>query len=181
MTRPRGNSIIKWCDGIPYMELRHRQSVFFDPEDIDRIRQHNWYVSKSAGGYYVWASVGAKRRIAMHRFVMNLMDRDKFIDHIDGNPLNNQKYNLRICSHAENSRNRRVRKNNPSGFKGVELVRTTGRFRAKIRVNGKDIPGGSYGDAIEAAKKYNEMAIKYFGEFAWLNKIPHSTTNTQNK
>lgn len=91
------------------------------------------------------------------------------IDHKDGNGLNNVRSNLRDASSGQNNFNVGITKRNKSGYKGVYGYR--GKYVACIRKSGKLIHGGSFVTAIDAAKKYNELAIEHHGEFAWLNKI----------
>ncbi len=93
------------------------------------------------------------------------------IDHLDGNPLNNKKNNLRICTHAENMRNSKIRINNKSGYKGVSYQENSNNYRASIRFNNIKINIGDFIDPIDAARAYNAAALKYHGEFAHLNKI----------
>mgnify|MGYP000246947637 CR=1 FL=1 len=106
----------------------------------------------------------------MHRLIMNV-EKDFFIDHVDGCSLNNQKNNLRMCTHAENMRNKKLPINNTSGFKGVYWHKHTKKWMGFIRINTKQLHLGLFSNAIDGAKAYNEAAIKYHGEFAKLNKI----------
>ena len=91
------------------------------------------------------------------------------VDHIDNNPLNNQKYNLRICLLKDNSKNSTKRKNTSSKYKGVYFETGTKKYKANIKVNYKTISLGRFTNEIDAAKAYDAAAIKYFGEFANLN------------
>lgn len=92
---------------------------------------------------------------------------DMEIDHIDGNGLNNQKENLRICTRSENMRNRDKQADNLSGYKGV--YKKDNRYRAQITVEGKQIYLGSYQNIEDAVKAYNEASIKYHGKFSKTN------------
>lgn len=103
-------------------------------------------------------------RMLMETFLKRKLDKSEKIDHINGNTLDNRLKNLRICSHTENMRNRKT-----SGFKGVSKT-ASGKYRARITVNNKELHLGSFKSKEEAAKAYNEAANKYYGVFARLNK-----------
>ena len=90
-------------------------------------------------------------------------------DHINGDGLDNRKQNLRICTHAENLRNRRLGKNNTSGYKGVSWHKLHKLWYAHISHNKKLMSLGYFKDKEEAAKAYDRKAIELFGEFAKLN------------
>jgi hypothetical protein len=108
-----------------------------------------------------------RKRIWMHRFIMNTPDGME-TDHRDMIRLNNQRYNLRTCTKAQNQRNRTKLSNNTSGFKGVTF--NNGRIQSQIKIDGKLIYLGTFPTPIKAAQAYNDAAIKYFGEFARLNE-----------
>lgn len=57
------------------------------------------------------------------------------VDHIDGNPKNNAIANLRLVSHAQNSKNRKLNSNNSSGVKGVSWFPKSRMWRAYISVD----------------------------------------------
>jgi hypothetical protein len=89
------------------------------------------------------------------------------VDHIDGNPLNNVRSNLRLCTNQQNLRNMRS-KGGSSKFKGVSKLGR--RYVARIMVDGKDVRRKSFYCEVEAAVQYDEWASELFGEFAWLNR-----------
>jgi hypothetical protein len=93
------------------------------------------------------------------------------IDHKDGDRLNNQKSNLRFATSSQNKVNRGARKDNRSGFKGVAWHKQNKNWTARLMIDGKYQHLGSFSNKIDAAKKYNEFALKTYGEFAWLNKL----------
>jgi len=93
------------------------------------------------------------------------------IDHHDQNSLNNKRNNLRPCTRSQNLANGRRQSNNTSGFRGVSWHEGGGKWRAYITVNGKRKHLGLYCYKTTAARAYNKAAVKYFGEFAVLNKI----------
>ncbi len=95
--------------------------------------------------------------------------RNKEIDHRDGNGLNNQRSNLRFCTHAENMRNRNIQKNNTSGYKGVSWNKNARKWQAVIKYNGTHIYLGLFFCLVSAARTYDGKARELYGEFARLN------------
>jgi len=112
-----------------------------------------------------------QKAMKMHRFIMNANEGDGIIDHRDTDRLNNQKYNLRHSSIAENLRNQKINKNNKSGFKGVRLHKPSMLYIAQIGFNNTQKHIGYYKCPIDAARAYNKVAFELFGDFALLNKI----------
>lgn len=150
------------------------QEFYFDKEDYERVSQHTW--SNNGKGYIMTGvynkDSGRVIGLRLHRLIMNVSYSKTFVDHINHNPLDNRKSNLRVCSRAENNRNQSVNVNNTSGFKGVHWHNVTNKWVARIRINGKLKHLGYFTNKLEAAKAYNKAASFYFGEFAYLNKIP---------
>lgn len=100
-------------------------------------------------------------------------DHSKQVDHENKMRWDNRKRNLRICTQPQNLFNRGKNKNNTSGYKGItEDRRKRGkRWHARIGVENKIKSLGYYITKEEAARAYNEAALKYHGEFALLNRI----------
>ena len=90
----------------------------------------------------------------------------KYLDHIDNNPDNNRISNLREATHAENLWNTKMQSNNATGYKGASFHKPSGRFMAKIRIDGKRKHLGYYPTAKLAHEAYKSAANKLFGEFA---------------
>jgi hypothetical protein len=90
------------------------------------------------------------------------------IDHEDHDGLNNQKENLRICSHSKNMQNAKKQKRTTSSmYKGVCIHRTS--FAANIQLDKKQIYIGLFKTEEDAAKAYDKKAIELFGKYAYLN------------
>jgi hypothetical protein len=93
------------------------------------------------------------------------------IDHINRNPLDNRKENLRVATQTENTWNMSKQSRNTTGFKGVWFDKTLGKFRAGLSSNNKTIHIGCFDKAIDAAKAYDAKAKQLRGEFACVNEI----------
>lgn len=138
-----------------------------DDEDFEEINSFNWHlaVSGNGAGYAGRRKMG--KTIFLHRQLTKCPNGLE-VDHINGDPLDNIRNNLRIVTHAQNLRNRKINKNTTSGFKGVR--NNHGRWQAYINF-GKFICLGNFSTKEEAARAYNKSALVYFGEFARLNEI----------
>ena len=98
------------------------------------------------------------------------MNAPKFtnVDHIDGDPLNNDPNNLRFASHSENGANRRKSMNTKLKSKGVRIRRD--KFYAQCKQHGVSYTAGPFPDEGSAAKAYNKLSKMIFGSFAKLNE-----------
>lgn len=136
------------------------------------LKVHHQYPDKAA---YIYCSKRDENKkviqTALHRMLMGF-PKEKVVDHIDRNPLNNKRNNLRICTNEENSRNRSKSNfinGNPvtSIYKGVSKNKITGTFCVKFDRQYR------FYDEIAAANFYNHMAKEIYGEFASLNEVPY--------
>lgn len=152
------------------IKLTQNKIAFIDDEDFERVSQFKWCAFKSYGGkFYAQRRIARNKVLALHRFIMNAQDSDLEVDHIDGNPLNNQKTNLRLVTHSQNQKNFKKFKNNTSGFKGVCWHKQKGKWRASIHCDGKQYFLGLFTSKVEAAHAYDIAAKRLFGEFSNLN------------
>ena len=100
----------------------------------------------------------------------------KEIDHIDGNSLNNNINNLREVTHQQNSWNQKKNRSHngkptSSIYKGVSWHKQIKKWVVRIRIDGKNKSLGVFDNEKVAAFIYNIYAIKYYGEYAYLNII----------
>lgn len=141
------------------ISLTQGQYAMVDDADFSRVNALKWGATKIGGHYRASHSFncnGRIGRIQMSRFILGL-DRGKktpyLVDHIDRNPLNNQRSNLRLCSHSENMRNR-PRMNKTGLPKGVRPASRCAGFMARITVNKKLIYLGSFATPELAHEAY---------------------------
>ena len=90
---------------------------------------------------------------------------DEFIDHINHNPTDNRWCNLREATYATNNKNRRLGKDNTSGYKGVSWHKGRNKWRAEIRVDGIGKHLGYYDTPEAASKAYCVASATFHGEF----------------
>lgn len=154
------------------IKIQYKQDEYIDFE-IDEQDLHLiigvWYqAALRHGKFYLY---NRNENKYFHRIAMNV-PTGMVIDHIDGNPQNNKRNNLRICTPQQNACNKnKTTQATTSQYKGVSLCKCTGKYRAYINNCGKRIDLGRYKTEIEAALKYNEHAAVIFGEYANLNVI----------
>ena len=157
-----GDSIMK------RIKLTQGKFALVDDEDFAKLSKYKWHSLKGTNTFY--AARGF--RLRMHRFILNAKEGQE-IDHRDGNGLNNQKSNLRFCTHSQNNMNqRKLKKNLSSKYKGVSWHKNKKKWAVSIYIDGKNKYLGDFKDETDAAEAYNEAAMKYYGEFANLNTIP---------
>ncbi len=149
-----------------------------DDADYDWLNQYMWFRSSSGYAHYdfrnsVLCEVPKSPCTSMHRLILGLPNGDKRkSDHRNHIPLDNQRDNLRICTTSENQHNRSLTKRKTSSqYKGVHWNSRAKKWYARIWLNKKIIVLGSFSLEKYAAQAYNLAAKKYYGEFAFLNKI----------
>lgn len=104
----------------------------------------------------------------LHRYLLNCNDLDYYVDHINGNKLDNRIENLRIVTPQQNNMNKKSTDKSTSKYIGVYLY-SDGKWKASIRVNNKNIHLGTFIKEIDAAKSRDIATKKYFGEHGKLN------------
>jgi hypothetical protein len=158
------------------IQLTQGKVTLVDDNMFEYLSQWKWYVYKCGNKFYAARNIKVSkakiRLMLMHRFITNNKNTKMHTDHINGNGLDNRTINLRICTHSQNLINRGASINNKTGYKGVSYDKNSNKFKAQIRVNKKNITLLTTNNPVDAARAYNNAAIKYFGEFAQLNVIP---------
>jgi hypothetical protein len=146
-----------------------RLVALIDDADYVAVAQFDWYPQLCKSGRrpvmrHIFLP-GKHATEFLHNFLIGVIG----VDHIDRNPLNNQRSNLRVATAGQNARNASKRRNaQTSAFKGVSLYRN-GKWVAQIQVDRRKVHLGYFATAIDAALAYDGAARRLFGEFAVLN------------
>ncbi len=169
--------------------LTQNKLTLIDNRNFKWLHQYNWCVSSADNTYYVVRGITTQTQnikenikqkqklILMHREIVERklgrkLNNNEEVDHINGNGLDNREYNLRICNSSQNKMNRKKQKRKTSSiYKGVSWNRPNKKWTAQLKYKRKKIHLGCFKNEVDAAITYNEAAIKYFGEFANLNKV----------
>lgn len=152
------------------IKLTQGKVALVDDEDFEYLNKWKWGVIKSGEKNFrarrIYGTKNNQKCVYMHRLLIKT-PLNLECDHIDHNGLNNQKLNLRNCTHQQNQRNRRYA-GKTTGLKGVILAE--GKYiTSRIVVNRKQIRLGIFKTLEEAGEAYDMAALKYFNEFANLN------------
>ena len=150
--------------------LTNFKETLVSKEDYERLFKYRWNSDKRNYVYRETKKGNKYHRILMHRDILNNYDKGMVTDHIDGDPLNNTRENLRICTQKENTRNSKAIKKT-SIYKGVHLSK---RYNKKSYIT--YIADGKFvrqitgiGNEKIAALIYDILAYDRFGEYARFN------------
>lgn len=162
-------------DGTAIIPLTRGLVTVIDQQDAD-LGAVLWKAHPGRGGH-ICAARGVRNggghttellhRVILARKLRRPLRPGEQVDHINGNPLDNRRSNLRLATHAQNMRNSRAL--SASGYKGVTWHKQCRKWRAEIQHNGQKRHLGLYTSRIEAARAYDDAARQLFGPYAALN------------
>jgi len=155
------------------IELGQGKFALVDDKDFEYLNQFKWHLgTEKSNSQYAIRHIrinGKRTTIAMHKVILN-NPAGTVSDHINGNGLDNRRENLRICTVRNNCMNRK-QQGGTSKYKGVSLHSPGGKWKSRIKTNGKTYNLGCYKTQEEAASVYNIAAKIMFGNFANPNQI----------
>ena len=143
--------------------------AIIDLDDIELISKYKWSYHK---GYATTKDKKTRKEIGMHNLIMNVQDRESYVDHIIHNDeekrgLDNRKSNLRIVNPTQNAQNSKKSIRNTSGVKGVNWDKKRNKWRVRITIDGKRIELGWFDNKEDAIKVREETENKYWGEYGY--------------
>ena len=139
---------------VAFLRLEDRQGntvaeAMIDSADMGRVLDFGrWRRARNGYVYSFTRAEGRRRDVALHRFLLSAPE-GKVVDHINHDPLDNRKANLRLLTKAENMQNRRgpvIGKRDP--FRNV--YRQTKSDGYVVRVQGRYF--GTFPTLDEAAR-----------------------------
>lgn len=137
---------------------------YFNVEDYEKVKMVCWH--EEANGYIFGYDCESKKKIALHRYVMDCEQDDFVLDHINRNPKDCRRENLRLCTQSENTYNRSIYKNNKSGYRGVFFDKRSNKWIAYINKDYKRYTLGYYEDKDIAIAKRIAAEKELFGRYS---------------
>lgn len=146
------------------IDLTKGMVALIDADDMAAVHAAGaWYANWTGNRWYAAKYKPGGGVVRLHTFLTDW----PFVDHINGNGLDNRRTNLRPATRAQNSANAHMGRNNTSGYKGVSLHKASGLWRAYIGGGGRTrVELGLFTTPEEAALAYDEAAVARWGEYA---------------
>lgn len=149
------------------MPLTRKLFALVDAADFEVVNAHVW--SANARGYAT--TLHGDRSLLLHNFLLGSSSRERQIDHINRDRLDNRRQNLTYVTRIENRRNSTLAKNNTSTYRGVSRHSYKG-WVARIGSGAARKYLGVFTTAEAAARAYDKSAREHYGMLAQLN-FPH--------
>lgn len=156
-------------DGVAYFNIYNQKNekiatFIIDVCDIQKVKYHKWRLSH---GHVVTGLPSKGQQRDLSHIVLDIPKDDYVVvDHINGDPFDNTRGNLRICSQGENVLNKRFMSNNTSGFIGVSYKKDRDRYDPEIRFGYTRCHLGMTKTIEEAVYKRYIAEQLLFGEYA---------------
>ena len=165
-----GKPILRNENGFAVIELINKKKEKTSETIVDEniyynLIKHRWYLNNHG---YVIGRGENKKLVLLHRYIMGY-NGDDFIDHINNNPLDNRKENLRIITAKQNSQNKSASKNSTSKYVGVSWNTKNKQWIANITINCKLKYLGNFSEEIDAAKARDLATREHYGDFGNYN------------
>lgn len=162
--------------GYAFRRIRMAQPRYakVDPADYKRLRKYEWFAMKGIYTFYIYrcvpgGKVKKRKLISLHKEIIKA-PAGMVIDHINHDGMDNRSANLRTATYSQNVCHRKKHSDSKfSKYKGVYRKKKNHKWEVRISFEKKQIHIGCFRNEIDAAKAYDEAAMKYHGQFACLN------------
>ena len=156
---------------MPEIPLTQGKFAIVDDVDYEFLMQFKWCAINPGGAWRPMRKskqYGTWRNLYMYHVIMARMGIFDFdcVDHIDRNPLNNRRSNLRPATKSQNGHNCGLRRDNTTGIKGVSYSKRDKVFQGKTKIEGQEVYCGSFDNAAEAGAAVKARRKELMGEFA---------------
>lgn len=175
-TRYYRNEYYEYNDMILLVMIRKRDNkrtiASIDKQDYDRVSKHIWYPHRDKRKPEHSIYCLSKGGLRLHRFIINNFNiTDQIIDHIDRNPLNNRRSNLRVVNILINNNNMSISRNNSSGIIGVRFRTERNKWESRILFEDKIVTKlfNTKEEAIEHRKKMEKLKQKLILKGIYMN------------
>lgn len=152
------NEYIDNQDGTTSVKVYDRfgkyiDSFIIDTDKVNLVKKFKWIlvkdnIVKDRPRFRVITAIHPS--IILGRYLLNISEKDLYVDHIDNNPLNNTMKNLRVTNKTQNQINHDIQSNNTSGFTGVVWNAERNKWQAQIKFKNKKITAGRYKNKCDA-------------------------------
>jgi len=161
-------------DSVTRIPLPHGYTAIVDKIDSDLAELPVTSKQTPTSGPYAFINMkveGKNHMISVHTIILERilgrsLEKGELVDHIDLNPLNNRRNNLRLADKRKNATNAKKRSDNKSGYKGVCWSKPAKRWRAYGKKLGKQIHLGYFDTPELAHEAYKKFAAIEYGEYA---------------
>ena len=149
------------CGEISYLCIENKPNketvlISVDACDVEVLSRYRWYFHRKHGvPVYVATRSNGNKHLLLHRMLMGT-PKGMETDHINGDTFDNRKCNLRVVTTSQNGLSCRKLSRNTSGFRGVHLHKSTGKWESQIVIKGKQEFLGLFNDRQSASAAYED-------------------------
>lgn len=161
-------------DFVIELPLTHGLVTFIDAVDAD-LGANNWHAKPRRASYVAARSInprGEKQTLLLHRVILGRMlgrelTKDEEVDHVDLDPLNNTRKNLRLATATQNNYNK-IPMPNKHGYPGIHFHKgcRSRPWQAVVWHQKKSHSAGYFATPEEAYEAYCSKLKELAGEFA---------------
>lgn len=150
------NNEIIYSGEIAYIIIKSKKHGIFkaviDSKNVDKIKEYTWWIAKKQSNYFIVYTQVKRKTFLLHRVILNILDKNMVVDHIDHDTLNNIENNLRVCTGPENMQNRKManRKNKTSNTRGVYWRKDHKSWVAQVVLNKRKVFAKEFKDLDKA-------------------------------